>query len=240
MGLLHPLPTPDQHGDLVTIDFIGPLPKDEGCDCIVTFTDRLNSNIWIIAMRTNITAEELAVLFFNEWYCENGLPLEIVSDHNKLFISKFWQALHKLTGVKLKMSLVYHPQLDGASEWSNKTINQCLQYHIEHNQLGWQRALCQVHFDIMNTINISTGFSPFQLRMDRSPCVIPPLITSPDGEVEDICAVDVIDRLRLDIMEAQDNMLCAKILQSISANEHCSNDFPFEKGHWVVLSTLHR
>jgi hypothetical protein len=109
MGPLHPLPVPDQRGDSVAIDFIRPLPEDEGFNCIVTFTDRLNSDIRVVPMRTNISAEDLAIIFFNEWYCENGLPLEIVSDRDKLFVSKFWQALHKLTGVKLKMSTAYHP-----------------------------------------------------------------------------------------------------------------------------------
>jgi len=48
-GPLHPLSTPDQQGDSAAIDFIGPLPEDEGYDCIVTFTDRLNSDIRIVA-----------------------------------------------------------------------------------------------------------------------------------------------------------------------------------------------
>lgn len=69
-----------------------------------------------MAMQTNIMAEELAIVFFNEWYCKNGLPLEIILDCDKLFMSKFWEALHKIMGVKLKMSLVYHPQSDGTSE----------------------------------------------------------------------------------------------------------------------------
>jgi hypothetical protein len=41
-------------------------------------------------------------------------------------------------------------------------------------------------------------------------------------------------------MEAWDNLLQAKISQALSANEYCSNDFPFEKGARVILSTLHR
>lgn len=240
MGPLHPLPIPDQHGDSVAIDFIGPLPEDEGYNCIVTFTDRLNSDVRIMATWTNITAEELAVVFFDEWYCKNGIPLEIISDRDKLFMSKFWGALHKIMGIKLKMSSAYHPQSDGASEQSNKTINQCLRYHVERNQLGWKRALRCVHFDIMNTINGSTGFSPFQLRMGCSPQVIPPLIRSPEGEVEDIWAVDVIKRLQLDVREAQDNMLHAKISQALSVDVHRTNDFPFCKGGHVILSTLHR
>jgi hypothetical protein len=191
-GPLHLLLIPDNRGDSVAIDFIGPLPEDEGFNCIVTFMDHLNSDVRVVPTRTDTTAEELAVLFFDEWYCENGLPLEIISDCDKLFVSKFWQALHGLTGVKLKMSMAYHPKSDGASERSNKTINQCLRYHVKRNQTGWHRALPWVRFDMMNTINLSTGFSPFQLRMGRSPHVIPPLIAGLDG-VTDIRATSVIE-----------------------------------------------
>lgn len=97
-------------------------------------TDHFNSNIRIIPSSLHISAEEFALIFFDQWYCENGLPLNIVSDRNKLFVSKFWKALTRLTGVKLKMSSLYHPEMDGSSERSNKTINQCLRYHITWNQ----------------------------------------------------------------------------------------------------------
>jgi hypothetical protein len=157
------------------------------------------------------------VVFFDQWYCENGLPLEIVSDRDKLFMSKFWQVLHGLTGVKLKMSTAYHPQSDGASKRTNKTVNQCLRYHVERNQLGWKRALPRVRFDIMNTVNSSTGFSPFQLHMGRAPRVIPPLVRGV-GEITDIRATTVIEKLQQDVLEAKDNMLRAKTAQSLAVN----------------------
>lgn len=80
LGPLHPLPIPDQHGDSVMMDFIGPLPEDEGFNCIVSFTDHLNSDIRIIPTRTDISAVDLAIIFFNKWYCNTRLPLEIISD----------------------------------------------------------------------------------------------------------------------------------------------------------------
>ena len=126
-GPLHPLPTPERRGNSVAIDFVGPLPPDEGFDCILSMTNRLGSaDVRIVPTRTDLTAEELATLFFNHWYCENGLPLEIISDRDKLFMSRFWQALHAMMGVKLRMSSAYHPQTDGVSERMNKTINQLL------------------------------------------------------------------------------------------------------------------
>jgi hypothetical protein len=81
--------------------------------------------------------EDLTLLFFDNWYCENGLLDDIPCDCDKLFVSKFLKALTKLTGVKLKMSTPYHPETDGLNEHSNKTINQMLHYHIKRNQNGW-------------------------------------------------------------------------------------------------------
>jgi len=166
---LHPLPVPDARGDSVAIDFIGPLPVDEGFDMIVTLTDGLGADIRILPCHSTASAEDVAHIFFDNWYCDNGLPLDIVSDRDKLFVSKFWKALHVLTGTKIKMSTAYHPETDGASERTNKTVNQMLRYHVERNQSGWVRALPLVRFNIMNTINKSTGFSPFQLRMYGCP-----------------------------------------------------------------------
>lgn len=126
IGPLHPLPIPDNRCDSVAIDFVGPLPLDEGYNSLVTFTDRLGSDIRIIPTTTTLTAEKFADLFFKHWYCENGLPLEIISDRDKLFLSRFWRELHRLTGIKLKMSTAYHPKSDGASEWTNKMVIQAI------------------------------------------------------------------------------------------------------------------
>jgi len=240
-GPLHPLPIPNQHGDSIAIDFIGPLPEDRGHNCIITFTDRLGSNIQLVLTHTDIMAEDLAYLFFNKWYCENGLPSDIISDRNKLFMSRFWKALHKLTSIKLKLSMAYHPETDGASEQMNKTVNQALCYHIECNQLGWVCALLHVHFDMMNTVNKSTGFTPFQLCFGRSPRIIPPLVPAKtSATVTDINAWHVIRHLETDVLEAQDNLLKAKISQSFQKNKHCMLKFPFSIGSCVWLSMLHR
>ena len=99
-------------------------------------TDRLNSDVRIIPTKTTLMAEELAVVFFNNWYCENGLPIDIISDRDKLFISKFWRHLMLQTGIKHKYSSSFHPQTNSSSERTNKTVNQCIRSHVERNQSG--------------------------------------------------------------------------------------------------------
>ena len=128
-GPLHPLPVPDECSQSIAMDFVGPLKEDLGFNCILLITDQLGADIRIIPTRTDISTENLAVLFFDHWYCENGLPLNIVCDCNKLFISRFWKTLTELCGVKLKMSTAYHPETDRSSKHTNKTINQSLCFH---------------------------------------------------------------------------------------------------------------
>ena len=240
-GPLHPLPVPDSRCDSIAIDFIGPLPKDNGFDCILTITDRLGSDIRIIPTTCSLTARGLAELFFKEWYCENGLPLEIVSDRDKLFVSHFWDELHKLTGVKLKLSSSYHPESDGSSERTNKTVIQCIRFAVERHQKGWAAALPKVRFDIMNTVNKSTGYTPFQLRFGKSPRMIPPLLDpSPDNNPAHDLARTIIEQMLPVELEAKDNLLSAKIDQAHHANRRRREHFPFSPGQRVVLSTANR
>ena len=241
-GPLHPLPVPDGRGDSVAMDFIGPLPEDEGFNCIVTMTDRSGSDIRVVPTRTDISAEDFAELFFDHWYCENGLPLELISDRDKLFVSRFWRHLTKVAGVKLGMSTAFHPETDGSSERTNKTVNQCLRYHVTRNQKGWVRALPRVRFAIMNTINKATGFSPFQLHTGRSPRLIPPIAQPGRGPIvtgsEE--AQELIERVNTDVAEAKDNLLLAKVFQADQANRKRRPEDAYMVNDLVMLSTANR
>ncbi|RDB15414.1 Transposon Ty3-G Gag-Pol polyprotein [Hypsizygus marmoreus] len=252
-GPLHPLPVPDKRFDSVAIDFVGPLPKDDGFDEIVTITDRLGTDIQIVPCSSSQSAEQFATLFFNNWVCENGMPSDIVTDRDKLFVSKFWKALMKLSGIQHRLSTAYHPETDGASERSNKTVIQCLRFHVERNQTGWVRSLPKVRFDIMNSINNSIGLSGFMLKSGHSPRLIPPLltpldipaiiVTPPDEDAlspESHAATSFMDQLHVDFLDAQDSLTAAKISQAHQANVNRSADHHFAVGDKVLLATAHR
>ena len=175
---LHSLPIHDAWCNSVAIDFISPLSVNNRFDTIMAFTDHLRSDVQIIPTTSTLTAKELADTFFDRWYCENRLPLDILLDQDELFMSYFWKRLHTLTSIKLKMSTAYHPETNGSSEQTNKTIIQCICFAVECDQLDWVKTLPKIRFDIMNTVNCSTGFTPFQLWFSRSPHILPPLIPS--------------------------------------------------------------
>jgi len=62
-GPLHPLPVPDQRGESIAMDFMGPLPVENNFDCLLTITDQLGADMCIIPTRTDISAKDLAVIF---------------------------------------------------------------------------------------------------------------------------------------------------------------------------------
>lgn len=241
VGPLHPLPVPEQRGDTVCLDFVGPLPEDHGYNMLLTITDSLGADLRLVPCRTDDDARTTARLFFDHWYCENGLPLRLVSDRDKLFTSQFWRALHSLAGVKLAMSTAFHPQSDGVSKRSNKTVVQALRYHVDRHQRGWVSALPRVRFHIMNTVNPSMDFSRFQLHLGRSPRIIPPLVSHPTSQsIPDIDAHDLLRRIHLDVSEARDNLTLAKVSQRIQADKHRAPEVPFCVGDFVMLNTLNR
>ena len=93
----------------------------------------------------------------------------------------------------------------------------------------------------MNTVNSSTGFSPFQLKTGRSPRVIPPLAPAPTtATTAGVDAQQIIAKLELDVKEAQDSLLAAKIRQAYHANEHQAPEIMYKEGDLVMLSTENR
>ncbi|KDQ23944.1 hypothetical protein PLEOSDRAFT_1026518, partial [Pleurotus ostreatus PC15] len=94
-------------------------------------------------------------------------------------------------------------------------------------------------------IKSSTGFSPFMLRLGLfvplhlSPQVVPPLIELTPADIPTL-ASDIIKLLNDVTAEAKDNLLAAKISQTIQANAHCRQDQLFSQGDLVYLSTSNR
>jgi len=52
-----------------------------------------------------------------------ALPLDIVSDQGKHFISIFWRFLCQLLSIKANLLMAYHLETDGQTEWVNQILN---------------------------------------------------------------------------------------------------------------------
>ena len=147
-------------------------------------------------------------------------------------------------GVSLKMSTAFHPQTDGASERMNKTLVQLLRFHVNRQQTGWVKALPVVRFAIMNTVNDSTGHTPFYLRMGYNPRLIPPLLPAAPTVLEPNQAVTQarakLEELLQSVKDAQDSLFEHKTQQAHFANGHRGPEVVYKVGDRVMLSTANR
>jgi hypothetical protein len=121
--LLQLLPIPDQAWQTICLDFVEGLPRSNKFDTILVVLDKLNKYGHFIPLSHPYTWLQVAQVFVDQVYKLHGLPIQIVSDRDRIFTSSVWQQLFKLTDTKLLMSSSYHLQIDGQT----KRLNQCLE-----------------------------------------------------------------------------------------------------------------
>jgi hypothetical protein len=69
-------------------------------------------------------------------------------------------------------SSAFHPQADGRSEQTNKTVGQILCTFTSKRQGKWADMLPSVEFAINSSINVSTGMYPFKLLLGHQPSLL--------------------------------------------------------------------
>ena len=238
-GLLHPLPIPLDRFSDISMDFVGPIPKSRGYDTLFIITDRLTGYIKVEPTRQSATAREIAELFHRTWYRQFGLPHSIVSDRDKLFLSHFWKELHRLLGVKLKLSTSYHPETDGSTERANKTIIQSIRQYINRRQTDWAIHLTHVESVFNNSIAMSTGLTPNELLYGTTVRLFPSFKHSNNSLVPSVAEylAQIQERIDEAIAIAKDNRLVSKTTQIRYANQGRTEEPVYNVGDKVMLDS---
>lgn len=244
-GLLHSLPVPAAKFADIGIDFVGPLPTSHGFDYLIVITDRLTGWVALIPTVTTLTSSAFSQLYYDHWVSKYGVPTSIVSDRDKLFTAASWRRLNSLLGTKLKMSTAYHPQTDGVSERSNKTVIQTLRAWTDDQGRNWAANLQRVAFAMNNTLRRSTQHTPAELVFGKRLSLTPPLLPSSSTAASAIPQAQptamewelAAKRMELDEGIACDELLLAKHRQSVQANKHRRPDPVYRPGDKVYLNT---
>jgi hypothetical protein len=97
------------------MDFVVKLPLSRESwtghkyDSILIITDRLTKYTYMVSYNKSNTTKKLSHILLRTIIANHGAPKEIISDRDKLFISKFWTTLMALMGTKRKLSSAFHP-----------------------------------------------------------------------------------------------------------------------------------
>lgn len=178
------------------MDFVTGLPKtSRGYDSILVFVDKLSKRAILAPAHVEDDAKATADVYIREVFRHHGLPRQFVSDRDTKFTSKFWQHLQERLGVSLLMSTANHPQTDGQTERMNHTIADMLRCLVCFDQSNWDELLPLVEFAYNNSVNSSTGETPFFVDTGRHPRLPQDLLTEQPLDTPNESANDFAERM---------------------------------------------
>ena len=238
LGLLQPLPIPSTNWETVTMDLVTGLPvTPRGYDSIYVVVDKLSHMIKLSPTLKTATAEDLARVYFRVVFRSHGIPKTIVSDRDSKFTSAFWKALFKLCGTKLAMSTAFHPQTDGLTERANRTLEEMLRAYVSTQHTDWDEHLPSVEFAYNNSVNPTTGYTPFYMNYGQNPHV-PVTLLTPRPLTENPVATGFAQQQQRVLQRAQESIAKAQEAQARNANKK-RTDMTFNIGDQVLLETTH-
>jgi hypothetical protein len=80
-----------------------------GYDIVIILVNHFGKRPFLIPYYKNINAKEAARLYIYYIYRIYGLLDTIISDCRPQFISAFWNEFTRILGIRLKLSIAYHP-----------------------------------------------------------------------------------------------------------------------------------
>ena len=234
-GLMVPLQVPQRRWTSIGIDFITHLPSTTaGYDAIAVFVDRLTKRVHLQPCHDTLTAEQFADIFVKTIFSQHGLPMDIVSDRDSRFTGVFWPQVCKLLGVKQNMSTAFHPQTDGQTERVNRVLEEVLRAYVSSDHADWDKHLPLVEFAINNSVQASTGTTPFLMDTGQAP-LTPDMAVLTRADPRS-AAYPFVGRWR-ETVKAVRHRLCNAQHRQKQLYDKRVSDKEFKVGQRVLLST---
>ena len=158
-------------GSIITLDFMSGLaPADPTTHtALLAITDRFTRMVWLIGCPDHLPAEKTVQLLLQHVVARYGLPQLIISDRGPQFESTLWTVLWERFGSRVALAASKHPQTDGATERTNRTVLQAMRKHLLRHKQLWERYLPLYEMAINAATNATTHRAPFEVMLGRLP-----------------------------------------------------------------------
>ena len=151
----------------------------------------------------------------------------MTSDCGSQFVSKMWNSLCKLLGIKAKLSIAFHPETDGQSKNANQEAEQHLRSYVNHFQDNWVRLLPMGKFSANANVSATTKVPLFLATRGYNPRMsFDPVDLSADSTREKIAnsTATLIANYMEEVWDfMQEEITKSQVKQAVAANCHRKN-----------------
>lgn len=236
-GFMVPLEIPSKKFETIHIDLVTHLGETaSGNDSVLTVTDKLTKHVTIFPTTIKSDGSIIADLLYNKYFCRFGIPNHIISDNDPRWTSQYFKILCEKLGVKMHTGTAYHPQSNGQAERTNRTVEDMLRCYTRSFGGEWDEHLNAIEFSYNNSLNASTGFTPFFLVYGQHPTLPSDVDIDSLLEVRHQSAVDFLRVHSSSLELAKQHLQAAQARQQRYVNRR-RRDVEFKVGDLVLLST---
>ncbi|KAJ0814205.1 putative nucleotidyltransferase, Ribonuclease H [Helianthus annuus] len=231
-GLLEQPEIPVWKWENIAMDLITKLPRTKkGHDAIWVIVDRLTKSAHFLPIREDFSAEKLAKIYVDEIVSRHGVPLNIISDRDARFSSRFWRTMQSAMGTQLNLSTAYHPQTDGQTERTIQTLEDMLRASVIDFGGSWDSHLPLIEFSYNNSYHSSINMAPFEALYGRK--CRSPVCWNEIGEAQ-LTGPDLILETTDKVKKVRDNLQTARSRQKSYADQR-RKPLEFQVGDRVLL-----
>lgn len=155
------------------MDFIVVLPRTQkGFNSIWVIVDMFTKSAHFLQVKNTYSLDQYTKVYIKDIVRLHGVPTIIVPDRDPKFITSFWKSLHQAMGTRLSFSTAFHPQIDGQSERTIRTLEYMLRACVMDFDEIWDQVLPFMEYAYNNSYHNSIRMAPFQVlygRKCRSP-----------------------------------------------------------------------
>ena len=116
-----------------------------------------------------MNTKQLCAVLWERVFSWCGLPESIVGDRDTRLRAREFRALCSSLQVRMKLSVAYHPQTDGATEIFNKTFIRLLRSWVTAYGAAWTEGIPALRYAYHNTVHTATGYTPHFLLHGWAP-----------------------------------------------------------------------
>ena len=168
-SILQPHDMPEGPWQMIGVDLITGLPWVNNYDVIAVYIDHYSKQVHIIPTTSNVDAEGMVDIYYQEIFWLHGVPTKIISNCGPQFVARLMKALYSKLGITHALTTMYHPQSNGQTEQANQEVECHLWLFTNSRHNDWVTHIPTAKFVLNSHLHSAHQMTPFKIMYGYRP-----------------------------------------------------------------------